>query len=80
MNRLQCRQPTAYFLDAAECFLALQQPQDARRMANYLLAEYATSLSSSEAERAGDVLFDAGDEENARKAYEWALSKLRESH
>lgn len=80
MNGLHCRQPTAYFLDAAECFLALQQPQDARRMANYLLTEYAISLSSSEAERTGDVLFEAGDEENARKAYEWALSKLRDGN
>ena len=79
MNRLQCRQPTAYFLDAAECFRALRQLQDARRMANYLLTEYAPSLSSGETERAGDVLLDAGDEENARKAYELALSKLRES-
>lgn len=80
MNRLQCRQPTAYFLDAAECFLALHQPQDARRMANYLLTEYAPSLNSSEAERAGDVLFKAGDEDSARKAYELALSKLREGY
>ena len=32
MHTLHCRQPTAYFLDAAECFLALHQPQDARRM------------------------------------------------
>jgi tetratricopeptide (TPR) repeat protein len=80
MHRLQCRQPMAYFLDAAECFLALQQPEDARRMANYLLTEYATALGSGEAERAGDVLFKAGDEENARKAYELALSKLREDH
>ena len=80
MNRLQCRQPTAYFLDAAECFLALQQPEDARRMANYLLAEYAASLSSGETERAGDVLLNAGDEKNARKTYELALSKLREGH
>ena len=80
MHRLHCRQPTAYFLDAAECFLALQQPEDARRMANYLFTEYASSLSSSEAERAGDVLFKAGDEDNARKAYEWALSKLREGN
>ena len=80
MHRLNCRQPMAYFLDAAECFLALQQPEDARRMANYLLTEYATALGSGEAERAGDVLFKAGDEENARKAYELALSKLREDH
>ncbi|MFO1372148.1 MAG: hypothetical protein U1F42_07050 [Candidatus Competibacteraceae bacterium] len=49
-------------------------------MANYLVTEYAPSLSSDEGERAGDVLFKAGDEENARKAYEWALSKLREGH
>ena len=80
MHRLHCRQPMAYFLDAAECFLALQQPEDARRMANYLLTEYAASLGSVEAERAGDVLFKAGDEDNARKAYEQALSKLREGH
>lgn len=80
MNRLQCRQPIAYFLDTAECFLALQQPQDARRMANHLFTEYASSLSSNEAERTGDVLFAAGDEENAQKAYEWALSKLREEN
>ena len=78
MNTLHCRQPTAYFLDAAECFLALHQPQDARRMANYLFTEYAPSLSSSETERTGDVLFEAGDEDSARKAYELALSKLRE--
>jgi predicted negative regulator of RcsB-dependent stress response len=70
----------ACFLDAAECFLALQQPEDARRMANYLLTEYVSSLYSSEAERTGDVLFDAGDEENARKAYERALSKLGEEN
>lgn len=80
MHVLHCHQPTAYFLDAAECFLALQQPEDARRMANYLFAEYASSLGSSEAERAGDVLFKAGDETNARKAYEWALTKLREGN
>ena len=80
MNHLQCRQPTIYFLDAAECFLALQQPEDARRMANHLVVEYATSLSSGEAERAGDVFFKAGDEENARKAYELALSKQREGY
>ncbi|MDG4596127.1 MAG: hypothetical protein P9F75_10655 [Candidatus Contendobacter sp.] len=80
MHVLHCHQPTAYFLDAAECFLALQQPQDARRMANYLLTEYLSSLGSSEVERAGDVLFKAGDEENARKAYERALSKLREEN
>lgn len=70
----------AYFLDAAECFLALQQPEDARRMANYLLTEYAASLGSGEAERTGDVLFKTGDEDNARKAYELALSKLREEN
>lgn len=80
MNRLQCRQPTDYFLDAAECFLALQQLQDARHMANYLLTEYTSSLSSSEAERVGDVLFNAGDEKSARKAYELALSRFRESN
>lgn len=80
MHVLHCHQPTAYFLDAAECFLALQQPQDAQRMANYLVAEYAPSLSSNEAERAGDVLFKAGDETNARKAYEWALTRLREGN
>jgi len=80
MHKLNCHQPTAYFLDAAECFLALQQPDDARCMANYLLAEYAPSLNSSEAERAGDVLLAAGDEDNARKAYEVALFKLREGH
>ena len=80
MNTLHCRQPTAYFLDAAECFLAIQQAQDARRMANYPFIEYAPSLSSSEVERTGNVLFDAGDEENARKAYEQALSKLREEN
>jgi hypothetical protein len=78
MHRLQCRQPTAYFLDAAECFLALHQLEDAKRMANYLFSEYAPTLSSSEAERAGDVLFKTGDEENAGKAYKAALAKLRE--
>jgi predicted negative regulator of RcsB-dependent stress response len=80
MHTLRCHQPTAYFLDAAECFLALQQPEDARRMAIYLLTEYAASLDSTEAERAGDVLFNAKDEDRARKAYELALSKLREGH
>ena len=80
MHRLQCRQPTVYFLDAAECFLALQQPEDARRMANYLFSEYAPTLSSSEAERTGDVLFKTGDEENAGKAYKAALAKLREEY
>lgn len=78
MHNLGCYQPTAYFLDAAECFLALQQPEDARRMANFLFVNNAASLSSSEAERAGDVLFAAGDEEAARQAYELAWSKLRE--
>ncbi len=78
MHRLQCRQPIAYFLDAAECFLALHQLEDAKRMANYLFSESAPTLSSSEAERAGDVLFNAGDEENAGKAYKAALAKLRE--
>lgn len=78
MHSLHCRQPTAYFLDAAECFLAIQQPEDARRMANYLLTEYVSILSSSEAERLGDVFFSTGDEESARKAYEWGLSKLRQ--
>jgi hypothetical protein len=80
MHHLQCRQPTAYFLDAAECFLALQQPEDAKRMANYLFSEYAPTLSSNEAERAGDVLFKTGDEENAGKAYKAALAKLREGY
>lgn len=78
MHSLHCRQPTVYVLDAAECFLAIQQPKDAQRMAKYLLTEYASSLSSSEAERLGDVLFSTGDEESARKAYEWGLSKLRQ--
>lgn len=49
-----------------------------QKKTNYLLTEYAPFLSSNEAERAGDVLFNAGDEDNARKAYEQALSKLRE--
>ncbi|MFZ1641492.1 MAG: tetratricopeptide repeat protein [Candidatus Contendobacter sp.] len=49
-------------------------------MANYLLTEYAASLGSGEAERTGDVLFKTGDEDNARKAYELALSKLREEN
>jgi len=80
MHTLRCHQPTAYFLDAAECFLALQQPEDARRMADYLLTEYAASLDSAEAERAGDVLFNAKDEDSARKAYELALSKLRKGN
>ncbi len=80
MKRLQCRQPIAYFLDAAECFLSLQQPQDAQRMANHLIAEHAASLSSDEAERAGDILFKVGDEESARHAYELALAKLREGY
>lgn len=80
MHGLHCHQPTAYFLDAAECFLALQQPEDARRMANYLLTEYGASLNSSDAERAGDMLFEAGDEDSAQKAYQWALTKLREGN
>jgi predicted negative regulator of RcsB-dependent stress response len=46
-------------------------------MADYLLTEYAASLDSAEVERAGDVLFNAKDEDRARKAYELALSKLR---
>lgn len=77
MHHLQCRQPTVYFLDAAECFLALHQHEDAKRMANYLFREYATALNSSELERAGDVLFNTGDEEKAGKAYQAALAKLR---
>jgi hypothetical protein len=78
MHTLRCHQPTAYFLDAAECFLALQQPADARRMAGYLLTEHAANLDSREAERTGDILFNAGDEDHARQAYELALSRLRE--
>lgn len=80
MHTLHCRQPVAYFLDAAECFLAIKQPQDARRMANYLLTEHASSLDSEESERAGDLLMAAGDDENARKSYELALSKRHEGH
>ncbi|KAB2922915.1 MAG: tetratricopeptide repeat protein [Candidatus Contendobacter sp.] len=49
-------------------------------MANYLLTEYPSSLGGSEVEHPGDVLFKAGDEDNARKAYELPLSKLREGH
>lgn len=78
MYALHCNQPTAYFLDAAECFLSLRQPEDAKRLVNHLFKEHAPSLSSGEAERGGDVLFASGDEANARKAYELALSKLRE--
>ena len=80
MYALHCHQPIAYFLDAAECFLALQQPEDARRLVNHLFSEYAPSLGSSEAERSGDVPFATGDEANARKAYELALSRLREGN
>ena len=46
-------------------------------MAHYLLTEFTAALDSGEAERAGDVLFSAKDEDSARKAYELALSKLR---
>jgi hypothetical protein len=80
MYALHCDQPTAYVLDAAECFLALRQPEDAQRLVNHLFEEYAPSLNSSEAERGGDVLFATGDEANARKVYELALSKLREGN
>ena len=76
MHHLHCRQPTAYFLDAAECFLAIHQPQDAKRMASYLFNAQAAKLSSSEAERTGDIFFAVGDEITAKKAYELALSRL----
>lgn len=76
MHQLQCRQPMAYFLDAAECFLALKQIDDAKRMATHLLVEHATALSSAVLERTGDVLFRCGDDNGAKAAYELAQVKL----
>ncbi len=76
MHARQCRQPLAYFLDAADAFLALQQPSDARRMTAYLLAEFGPTLDSAQSERAGDILFKAGDEDKARQAYQQALDLI----
>lgn len=80
MYKLSCRQPNNYFLDAAECFLAITQPEDAKRMASYLLNEQSALLTSNEAERAGDILFKVGDEIKAQQAYALALSKLHTIH
>ena len=77
MYARQCQQPLAYFLDAADCFAALNQPQDAQRMVKHLLTESTLPLSSGVMERAGDLLFQAGDEEGANQAYEQALELLR---
>ena len=77
MYARQCQQPLAYFLDAADCFAALSQPRDAQRMVNHLLNESTLSLSGDVLERAGDLLFQTGDEEGAKRAYEQALELLR---
>lgn len=76
MYKLNCRQPNNYFLDAAECFLALNQKLDAKRMATHLLKEYVEVLNSSIVERVGDILFSCGDENGAKTAYELAQVKL----
>ncbi|QVL50984.1 MAG: hypothetical protein KFB96_11590 [Thiocapsa sp.] len=76
MHERQCAQPLAFFLDAAECFLALDKPLDAQRMADHLLSSFTSSLDSGQAERAGDVLDRAGDEDGARHAYELAFDLI----
>ena len=76
MHARQCRQPLAYFLDAADSFLALQQPGDAQRMTAYLLSEFGPALDSAQSERAGDILLKAGDEDKARQAYQQALDLI----
>lgn len=76
MHARQCRQPVAYFLDAADCFIALAQPTDAQRMISYVLNDQTSSLSSRDAERAGDLLFQTGDETGAGRAYQRALDLM----
>lgn len=77
MHARQCRYPIAYFLDAADCFMALDQPDDARRMVGSVLNEDGSSLTSREAERAGDLLLQVGDETGAGRAYQRALDVMR---
>ncbi len=77
MYALQCQQPLAYFLDAADCFAALNQPQDARRMVNHLLNDTKLLLSSGIVERAGDLLLKTGNEKEANRAYEQALKLMQ---
>ena len=76
MHARQCRQPVAYFLDAADCFIAIGQPADARRMAGYVVENSLDTLSAQDAERAGDLLFQAGDQSGADRAYQRALDHL----
>ncbi|EIC23073.1 tetratricopeptide repeat protein [Thiorhodovibrio frisius] len=78
MHQLQCPRPLAYFLDAADCFLALEQPQDAGRMARHVLTQPDAALSSAIVERAGDILHQCGADEDAEKAYELALGLLQQ--
>ena len=76
MHARQCRGPVAYFLDAADCFIAIDQPADARRMASYVVDTALDTLSAQDAERAGDLLFQAGDQSGADRAYQRALDHL----
>lgn len=77
MHGLQCRSPIAYFLDAAECFIAINQPHDAQRMANYLLNDRQEALDSLKIQRIGDIFLESGDPSTATYLYEQALNKLR---
>ena len=77
MHSRQCTTPMAYFLDAAECFIALNQPHDAQRMASYLLNDRQEALDSLTLERIGDIFFESGDSDTAMHLYEQALETLR---
>ncbi len=76
MHDRRCAQPLAFFLDTAECFIALDKPLDAQRMVNHLLSNFTSSLDAGQAERAGDVFFQAGNEDGARQAYELAFDLI----
>lgn len=78
MYARQCQRPIAYFLDAADCFLALEQPSDARRMAQYVLNRKSPTMDSETAERLGDILFSASDMQGADDAYDLAWRLLQQ--
>ena len=79
MHTRQCKAPVAYFLDAAECFAALDQIQDAKRMVEYVLRDPQAKqrLDSLKMQSIGDLFLQIGDETAALKTYEQALHLLR---
>ncbi len=76
MHSLKCEEPLNYFFDAADSFLKIHQFGDAQRMVFFVLEHYDSHLKTDQLERAGDLLFELGEEKKAQELYQRAFEKV----